>query len=84
MCPDGAVAKSSASGFGRYWVHISVSAPIHSVFLKVSGPVGRCKATTPSSFSLTSNRVTTNLLTYCPRQTAQLITGVCAHDRRAL
>ena len=41
----------------------------------IKGPMGRCKATTPSSLSLTSNRVTTNW-------TAQLITGVCAHYRR--
>ena len=25
-----------------------------------------------------------SLLTYCPRQTVQLIIGVCAHDRRVL
>ena len=37
--------------------------------------MNRCKATTHSSLSLTSNRVTTNNW-----QTAQLITGVCAHD----
>ena len=34
---------------------------------------------TPFSFSLTGL-----LLTYCPRHTARLITGVCAHDRRVL
>ena len=37
---------------GRYCVRISIWAPTQSVF---KGPVEWCKATTPSSFSLTSN-----------------------------
>ena len=56
ICPDGAVAKSSAkssanglvgTGFNPEWV-----------FVKAQW-VG-VRATTPCSFSLTSNRVTTN------------------------
>ena len=48
---DGAVAKSSAN--------VLVGTGIASrIFLK--GPMGRCKATTPSSFSITSKRVTPN------------------------
>ena len=56
--PDGTVAKSSANGLVgtefASWYRL-----IPRVF---KGPVGRCKAAIPSSFSLTSNRVTTNLL----------------------
>ena len=47
--PDGAMAKSSANGLAH----------TQSIFLC---PMGRCKATTPSTNSLTSNRVTTNFL----------------------
>ena len=78
---DDAVAMSSANelvgaGFAsRYSLQPRVG---------FKGPMGRCLATTPSSLSLTSNRVTINLLTFCPRQTVQLITGVCANDRRVL
>ena len=57
-----------------HWVRISVPAPTQNRFFQ--GPMGRCKVTTPSSFSLTSNRVIAKPLTYCPRHTAQLITGV--------
>ena len=55
--PNGEVAKSSAkrlvgTGFvSWYWLQPK------QVF---KGPMSRCKATTPSSFSLISNRVTTN------------------------
>ena len=69
---NGTVAMSSANGLVG-----------NEFFLFKAQWVGRCKATTPSSLSLTSNRVTTNP-NYCPRQTAQLITGVCGHDRRVL
>ena len=44
----------------------------------VKDSLGRCTATTPSSFSLTSNRL---ILTYCPRHTAQLIIGPCANEQ---
>ena len=47
----------------------------------LKGPVRRCKAT-HYTFSLTN--ITGPLLTYCPRQTAQLITGVCDHGRCVL
>ena len=59
--PDGAVAMSSVNGLvGRpYWVRISVPAPTQSGYF-YKGPVGRCIATKPCSFSLTSNRVNTN------------------------
>ena len=56
---DGAVAMSSANGLvgtvfaSRYWLQPQ------RVF---KGPMGRCMATTPSSLSLPSNRVTTNTL----------------------
>ena len=55
--PDGAVAMSLANGLvgtgiaSRYRLQPRAGS---------KGPVGRCKATTPSSFSLTSNRITTN------------------------
>ena len=53
--PAGAVAKSSANGLvGTGFA--SRSNP-ERVF---KDPMGRCKATTPSSLSLTSNRFTTN------------------------
>ena len=48
--PDGAVAMSSANGL--------VGTGFASRVFK--GPTSRCKTTTPSSFSLTSNRVTSN------------------------
>ena len=48
----------------RYWI--------------CKGTVGRGKATTPSSLSLTFNKVTTI------RQTGHLITGVCDHGRLVL
>ena len=59
ISPDGAVAISLANGLvgtgfaSQYWLQPRVD---------FKGPVGRCKATTPSSFSLTSNRFTTYLL----------------------
>ena len=49
--------------------YVNIHSPTYHICL-----MGRCEATTPSSLSLTS----------CPRQTAQLITGVCAHDRCVL
>ena len=55
--PDGAVAMSSANGLvgtgftSRYRLQPRAG---------FKDPMGRCKATTPSSLSLTSNRVTTN------------------------
>ena len=54
--PDGAVVMSSANGLGSY---LSTGSNPERVF-KFNGPMGRCMATTPSSLSLTSNRVTTN------------------------
>ena len=53
--PNGTVAMSSANGLVGSGF-ISGSNP-EQVF---KGPMGRCKATTPSSLSLTSNRFTTN------------------------
>ena len=53
------MAKSSANGLvgtgfaSQYWLHPRAS---------FKCPMGRCKATTPSSFSLTSNSFTTNYL----------------------
>ena len=55
---DGAVPMSSANGMAGVWVRISVPVPIQSWYLKTQW--GMCGATTPSSLSLTSNRVTTN------------------------
>ena len=52
--PDGAVVMSSANGRGSY---LGTGSNPKQIF---KGPMGRCKATTPTSFSLTSNRVTTN------------------------
>ena len=65
--PDGSVVMASANGLvgtgfaSRYQLQIP-----ERVF---KDPTGRCVATTPSSLSLTSNRVTT---------------GVCVYDRRVL
>ena len=50
-------AAVTMSGTGRYWVRILILAPTQIVFLK--GPMGRCKATIPSSLSLS---LTSNLL----------------------
>ena len=55
--PDGAVAMSSANGL--VGTGFASSTQIVFVFLKAHWIV-RCKTTTPSSLSLTSNRVTTN------------------------
>ena len=52
--PDGALVMSSANGLGS---HLGTGSNPERAF---KGPMGRCKATTPSSFSLTSNRVITN------------------------
>ena len=48
----------------------------HSRFLK--GPVGRCKAYTPSSLSLslTSNRVTTNLLDFTNNLNVRVVINI--------
>ena len=55
--PDGAVVMSSANGpVGTGFASHTGSNP-ERVF---KGPMGRCMATTLSSLSLTSNRVTTN------------------------
>ena len=55
--PDGTVAMSLANGLVVLGSHLDTVSNPEQVF---KGPVGRCKAITPSSFSLTSNRVTTN------------------------
>ena len=47
--PDGAVAMSSANGLGS---HLGTGLYPEQVF---KGPMGRCRATTSSFFSLTSN-----------------------------
>ena len=55
--PDGAMAKSLANGLvGTGFVSRYRLQPIADF----KGPMGRCKATTPSSLSLTSKRVTSN------------------------
>ena len=48
--PDGAA--------GMHLVRISVPAPTQNGFF--NAPMGRCKATIPSSFALTCNMVNTN------------------------
>ena len=53
---DGAVVMSSANGLVGTGSYLGTGSNPERVF---KGPVGRCMATTPSSFSLTSNRVTT-------------------------
>ena len=40
-----------------------------AIFFK--DPVGRFKAITPSSLSVTTNNLTNNLLPHCPRQASQ-------------
>ena len=55
--PDGAVVMSSANGLVGTGSYLGTGCNPERDF---KGPMGRCKATTPSSFSLTSNRVTTN------------------------
>ena len=72
----GAVAKSSAYGITGTGFASQYLLQLEWVY---KGPMGRCKATTHSS-SLT----TVLLLTFCPRQMAQMITGVCAHDMHVL
>ena len=57
--PDGAVAKWSAKGTGRYVLGSYLGTDSNSECV-LKAQMGRCKATTPSSLSLTSNRVTTN------------------------
>ena len=57
--PDGAVVMSLANGLVGPGFASREPAPTQSGFLKAQW-VGRFKATTPSSLSLTSNRVTTN------------------------
>ena len=42
------------------------------------GPMGRCKATTPSSFSLTSNRVTTNYIPAVSIKISKLLICFCS------
>ena len=54
---DGAVAMSSVNGLiGTGFASQYRLQPKRGF----KGPIGRCKETTPSSLSLTSNRVTTN------------------------
>ena len=55
--PDGAVVMSSANGLVCTGFASRYGSNPERVF---KDPIGRCMATTPSSFSLTSNRVTTN------------------------
>ena len=55
--PDGAVAMLSINGLVDMVLHLSTGSNPERVF-KV--PMDRCKATTPSSLSPTSNRVNTN------------------------
>ena len=55
--PDGAVAMSSANGLVGTGSHLGTGSNPVRVF---KGPMGRCKATTHSSLTLTSNRVTIN------------------------
>ena len=55
--PDGAVVMPSATGLVATESHLGTGSNPERVF---KGPFGRCKATTPSSFSLTSDRVNTN------------------------
>ena len=55
--PDGAVVMSSANGLVGTGFASHYGSNPERVF---KDPIGRCMATTPSSFSLTSNRVTTN------------------------
>ena len=69
---DFAMAKSSANGQGGTGFASGYRLILRAGF---KSPMGRCKATTHSSFSLTSNRVTINY---------QLITGVCGQDRHEL
>ena len=52
--PDGAVAKASANGL------VGTGFASRYRYRVFKGPMGGCMATTPSSLSLTSNRVTTN------------------------
>ena len=55
--PHGAVAMSSANGLVGTGIVSRYQLQSRAGF---KGPMGRCKATKPSSLSLTSNRVTTN------------------------
>ena len=56
--PDGAVGKSKANGLVGTGFTSQYRLQLRAGFFK--GPLGRCKPTTPFSFSLTSNTVTTN------------------------
>ena len=57
--PDGAVFMSSANGLVGTGFASQYRLQPRAFF---KDPMGRCMATTPSSLSLTSNRVTTNHL----------------------
>ena len=78
---NGAVVMSSANGLVGTGFTSRYRLQPRAVF---KGPMIRCKANTHSFLSRTSNRVTIKLLTFCPRQTDQMITVVCAHDRCVL
>ena len=54
---DAAVAKPSVNALVGMGSHLGTGSNPERVF---KGSMGRCKVTTPSSLSLTSNRVTTN------------------------
>ena len=55
--PDGAVVISSANGLVGTGSYLGTGCNPERVF---KSPMGRCKATTHPSLSLTSNRFTTN------------------------
>ena len=75
--PDGVVAMTSANGLVGTGFASRYRLQPRTIF---KHPMGRCKATTPSSLSLTSNRVTTKYKILS--KTVHLITRVCTHDRR--
>ena len=74
---DNAVVMSSANGLVGTGLASRYQLILRGFF---KGLMGRYTPTTPF---LSQQPLTGLLLTYSPRQITQMITGVCAHDRRS-